>query len=30
MKEFDEILRKDSGYVSCSSYNLVYLEGFQF
>ena len=30
MKEFDEILRNDSGYVSCSpSYNFVYLEGFR-
>ena len=28
MKEFDEILRSNGGYVSCSSYNLVYLEGF--
>ena len=24
MKEFSEILRSNSGYVSCSSYNLVY------
>ena len=28
MKEFVEILRSDSGHVSCSSlYNLVYFEG---
>ena len=31
MKEFDEILRRDSGYVTCSSNNLVYfIEGFPF
>ena len=28
MKEFDEIFRSDSGYVSCKSCNLVYLEDF--
>ena len=30
MKEFDEILRSDSGYVSCGSYDLLYSEGFPF
>ena len=30
MMESDEMLRSDNGYISCSSYNLVYLEGFQF
>ena len=30
MQWVDKILRSDSGYVSCSSYNLVYSEGFPF
>ena len=31
MKEFDKILRSDSGYIRCSnSYNLVHLEGLPF
>ena len=28
MKEFDESLRSDSGYVSSNSYNLLHLEEF--
>ena len=30
MKEYDEILRSDSGYHGCSSYNLADLERFPF
>ena len=30
MKEVDEILRNNSGYVCCSSSNVPYLEGFRF
>ena len=28
MKEFYEIFRSNSGYVSCNNYDLVYLKGF--
>ena len=30
MKEYKEILRSDSGYHGCSSYNLADLERFPF
>ena len=28
MKEFDEILRSDSGYVTCSIYNISLITGW--